>query len=427
MLRTSFLRLNLLAAAMVVAGAAGAADLYGGGATFPVQSYVGNSFLSTVPVDARLSRNTVNPVATAPIANLTPPNTVFARFAAGTGHRISYCQSGSGTGLSLLTGSGSVTNATGECGNYTGSPVGFSSPNVAPDYIGTDTPINQANITAFSGGPRAARGGMWQIPTLAGAIALPRHSGTNVANLSIAQICQIYAGTITAWNQIPGSGSTAPIRIVHRSDSSGTSFAFTGWLARSCNNNANSSGVPANYFSANPVFTSGVPTGPLAGRLSSASGNPGLVTAVTTTASSIGYADYPEVAAQRASFVTVNSLSPASLGGAGSPTVNVAPPLSGQVLNPTTNMPVPATGAACLRLIPPGTPAATGSYPILAYTYLAGYRTNTVANRDALRSLLGYFLSTQANRPAPPAGFAYLDGNDAYRGSIQDTIDSCIE
>ncbi|MCD9030831.1 substrate-binding domain-containing protein [Luteimonas sp. Y-2-2-4F] len=428
MLRTSFLRLNLLAAAMVVAGAAGAADLYGGGATFPVQSYVGGNFLTTNP-DARLSRNTVNAVATTPIANLTPPNSVFARFTANGANRISYCQSGSGTGLSLLTGSGSVVDARGECGNYTGSPVGFSSPSVAPDYIGTDTPVNQANATAFVGGPRAARGALWQIPTLAGAIALPRHAALNFPNLTTQQVCQIFSARIVNWSQIPGSASTAPIHVVYRGESSGTTFALTSYLASNCNGNF---GIPAGYFKPGPVFAAAVPAvpgqpgtvAPTYAASSTASGNPGLVTRVDTTASAIGYADFPEVAAQGVEYPTVNGANPGSLPAS----ISIPAPLQGQVLN-ASNQPVAVTGLQnpnCLRLINPSTVPTGTTYPILAYTYLAGYRDNSVANRDALRSLLGYFLSTQANRPAPPAGFAYLDGSAAYRTSVQSTINSCI-
>lgn len=430
MLRNTFLRLNLLAAATLFAGAAGAADLYGGGATFPVQSYVGGDFLATDPA-ARLSRNTANPVATAPIATLTPPDTVFARFANGTGHRISYCQTGSGTGKTLLVGAGSVVDARGECGNYDASPAGFSSPLVAPDYIGTDSPINQADATSFSGGPRAARGGLWQIPTLAGAIALPRHAGLNFPNLTTAQVCQIFSARIVNWSQIPGSGSSAPIHVVYREDGSGTSFAFTSYLAAACNGNF---GIPAGYFKPAQSFAAAVPAvpgqpgtiAPTYAASTGVSGNPSVVTEASAVPNAIGYADYPEVAAQGAEFPMVNGTSPAALPAS----ISIPSPLSGQVLN-AANQPVPVAAGSiqnpqCLRLVNPSTIPSGVTYPILAYTYLAGYRGNNGGNVDALRDLLGYFLSTQADRPTPPAGFAYLDGSSAYRTSIQNTIDSCI-
>ncbi|WP_203323572.1 PstS family phosphate ABC transporter substrate-binding protein [Pseudoxanthomonas beigongshangi] len=430
MRRSKFLRVRPLAvvafAVMTVAGSAGAADLFGGGATFPVQSYVGDNFLTTVPVRARLSRNTTNTVATTPIATLTPPDTLFARFASGTGNKISYCQTGSGTGKTVLIGVGSVINANGECGNYQSgtSPAGFSGTAAAPNYIGTDSPISQADVTSFNGGPRAARE-LWQIPTLAGAIALPNHSALGFTNLTTEQVCQIFSARVTNWSSIPGSGSTAAIRVVYRADGSGTSFAFTSYLATACNGKFS---IPAGYFKPNQSFAAAVPAAgsaaPLYAASAAVSGNPGVVTSVVSTAASIGYADYPEVDAQGAEFPTVNSASPAALPAS----ISISAPLSGQVLN-ASNAPVAVTGMAnpaCLRLISPSTIPAGVTYPILAYTYLAGYRNTNGTSTTALRDLLGYFLATQANRPAPPAGFAYLDGSATYRSSVQNTITTCV-
>ncbi|WP_407352058.1 PstS family phosphate ABC transporter substrate-binding protein [Luteimonas sp. R10] len=434
MRRTSFLRFHPLviaAAAMAAAGSANAVDLYGGGATFPVQSYVGDDFLLTTP-RARLSRNTTNPVATTPIAGLTPPDTVFARFSAGTSNLISYCQTGSGTGKTVLLGVGSVTSANGECNNYNNYgpfPAGFSGLVASPDYIGTDSPITQADATSFTGGPRAARVGLWQIPTLAGAIALPRHEGLNFPNLTTAQVCAIFSARITSWSAIPGSGSSAPIHVVFRSDGSGTSFAFTRYLADACNGNF---GIPVGYFTPNQSFAAAVPAvgnqpnsvAPFYAASTAASGNPNVVTQAVATANSIGYGAYPEVHKQGAEFPTVNNASPASL-----PTsISIPAPLSGMVLN-ASNTPTPVTGLpnpTCLRLVNPRTIPAGVAYPILAYTYMAGYRNDNAAKTTPLRNLLGYFLSTESNRPAPPAGFAYLDGNAAYRTSVQNTINSCI-
>lgn len=434
MRRTTFLRVRPLAvvafAAMTAAGSAGAADLFGGGATFPVQSYVGDNFLTTVPVRARLSRNTTNPVTTSPIATLSPPDTLFARFSSGTGNKISYCQTGSGTGKTVLIGVGSVINANGECGTYqTGtSPAGFSGTAAAPNYIGTDSPISQADVTSFNGGPRAARE-LWQVPTLAGAIALPNHSALGFTNLTTEQVCRIFSARITNWSGIPGSGSTAPINIVYRAEGSGTSFAFTSYLAAACNGKFT---IPAGYFKPNQSFAAAVPAvpgqpgsaAPLYAASTPINGNPGVVTSVIGTASAIGYADYPEVDAQGAEFPTVNSASPAALPAS----ISIPAPLSGQVLN-ASNTPVAVTGMtnpACLRLINPTTIPAGVTYPILAYTYMGGYRNTNGTSTTPLRQLLGYFLASQTNRPAPPAGFAYLDGDANYRLSVQNTINTCV-
>lgn len=440
MQRKSLDRLNLLAAAtalMATAGSVGAVDLFGGGATFPAQAYVGPNFLTFEP-DARLSRNTTNPVATTPIADLTPPDTVFARFSSATANLISYCQTGSGTGVSVLLGVGTVANANGECNSFAAAPAvaGFSGANVEPDYIGTDAPITQANATAFTGGPRTGRGGLWQIPSLAGSIALPNHAALSVPNLTVAQVCAIYSARFTTWAQIPGSGSSASIRVVFRSDNSGTSFAFTSFLAAQCNNqDVTGDGVvdiPAGYFKPNQSYTLAVPAvpgqagsqAPLYAASASASGNAGVVSNVIANSNSVGYADFAEVAAQGAERPTVNGADPSALPAS----ITVPSPLSGQVLDANNN-PVAVTGIsnpACLRLIDPDTIPTGVVYPILAYTYLNGYFSGNATKTTALRNLLGFFLSTQANRPTPPAGYAYLDAGVAYRTSVQNTINTCI-
>ena len=410
------------------AGSVLAADLYGGGATFPAQAYVGNDFLRYTP-NRRLSRNVTAPAATS--ATLTPPNSVFARFVSNGANRISYCQSGSGTGKSLLTGVGSVVDARGACGDYSGSPAGFTARTVAPDYIGTDSPINQQDANNFTGGPRAARSGIFQIPTIAGSIALARSKNLNYPNLTTEQVCRIYSARVTNWSQIPNSGSTAPIRVAYRDDDSGTSFAFTSYLATACNGKF---GVPAGYFKPNQSFKAAVPAvpgqpgsrAPLYAASAAASGNAGLVTKVKTTPNATAYADYAEVAAQSVEFPTVNNVGPAnpSLSGA----VNIPAPLSGRVLN-ANNAPVAVTGIAnqnCLRLVNPRTVPTGVTYPILAYTYINGYVGGNAAKAAALRGLVGTFLAG-SNRGKLPPGYAYLDGNTTYRNSIRSTINTCIK
>lgn len=413
--------------AMTAAGPVMGTDLFGGGSYFSARPYVGDDYMITVPIHmarTNLSRNTTNVVATTPIATLTPPNTVFARFASGTGHRISYCQTGSGTGKTVLTGVGSIINANGECGANT-APAGFSAPSMVPDYISTDVPLNQADVNDLNSGPRAARA-VWQVPTMVGSVALSHHAGLGFTDLTTEQICRIFSARITNWSSIPGSGSTGQIQVVYRAGDSGTTLAFTSYLAAACNGWF---GIPAGYFKPNQNFIAAVPaasysTPPPYAASSAAANESGLVRSVTSTVGAIGYAGYAEVAAQGAAFSTINGASPAGLPAS----VSIPAPLSGQVLNANNN-PVAVTGLtnpACLRLVNPYAIPPGMTYPILAYTYLAGYRNSNGGNVTALRSLLGYFLATQANRPAPPAGFAYLDGSATYRTSIQNTINTCI-
>lgn len=404
-----------------------AADLFGGGAYFPARGYVGGNFEITSPAVARLSRNTMNVVSTTPIATLTPPDTVFARFSSDTGNKISYCQTGSDFGKFILIGLGSEVGARGECGSYVSSPAGFSSTFVSPNYIGIDLPFSQADINSFNSGPRIARG-LWQIPAMVGSVALTHHFGLGFSDLTTEEVCRIFSARITNWSSIPGSGSSAPIQVVFRADDNGTSLAFTSYLATTCNGKF---GIPIGYFKPNQSFTAAVPAlgsnGPLYAAATAMSGNRGVVNYTSYTSASIGYAEYQEVAARGTEFATIDGVSPAGL----PPSISIVPPLTGQVLN-ASNVPVSITGGslanpACVRLTNPNTRPAGVSYPILVYTYLAGYRDlNGSANATALRGLLGYFLASQANRPVLPAGLAYLDGSATYRASVQNTISTCI-
>jgi len=122
------------------------------------------------------------------------------------------------------------------------------------------------------------------IPTCIGAVAIIFNlEGVTDLQLTPQVISEIYQRKILKWSDkkiaklnpdvvLPD----ASITVVHRSDSSGTSFIFTSYLSANDSNWANSVG------SAKKVNW---PTG------IGAKGNPGVVGMVKTTAGSIGYAE----------------------------------------------------------------------------------------------------------------------------------------
>ncbi|MBW8811388.1 MAG: substrate-binding domain-containing protein, partial [Lysobacter sp.] len=232
------LHISLLAVSvlMAAAGSATAADLYAGGATFPAPAYVGDLYNSLSP-KARLSRDAA---ITAPavgfsvagLGNSTGSKVpVFAKYRTlFPSDAVSYCQTGSGTGKKVLNND--TVFANGNCGDASSAAAtGFTALSTTPDFIGTDSPISTADYNTFNTNMASTRTAIVQIPTIAGAIALPfkdnAATGLTSVALTTQQVCQIYSAQITDWADsrlgLTLSGSPHPITIVYRSEGSGTS------------------------------------------------------------------------------------------------------------------------------------------------------------------------------------------------------------
>jgi ABC-type phosphate transport system substrate-binding protein len=394
----------VLAASTLSASVAMGADLYGGGATFPAVPYVGTGFQSA---NTRIA-SSVSP----PPANAAPLSTgsIFAAYVAASGHNLTYCQTGSGTGKNVLT---TLTPpANGACGLFSGTPAGFSAPQAQPtypNYIGTDSPLSLTDYNNFNNNFGGAHTALVQIPSIVGSVALPMNLPNNTRlNLSIAQVCSIFTGAAQRWNQVDSSLPDTMITVVYRSDGSGTSFAFTNFLARNCNP---SSGTPV--FLTNQTYSSAVSVSRYASS-SAQSGNLNVVRTVSTTPGAIGYADPGDVQGLGVDYPNVAGANPLALA---SPSIGAASLLTGRVLgaaDPTTGLPTtaaaPTTVTNALVLVDPAT-VFSGTYPILAPTYLAFYNTgNGTEQATALRGLMTFIHTASSGRPTLPAGFAYIGG-----------------
>ncbi len=103
------------------------------------------------------------------------------------------------------------------------------------DFGASDVPMGAADITT-AGGPSA----LTQIPTTLGVISIAFNiAGVSSLNLDGTTLANIYLKHITNWNDPAlaalNSGTTLPnksITVVHRADSSGTTFHFTDYLAK---------------------------------------------------------------------------------------------------------------------------------------------------------------------------------------------------
>jgi phosphate transport system substrate-binding protein len=102
------------------------------------------------------------------------------------------------------------------------------------DFAGSDAPMNDEEL-------KAAGAEILHIPTVMGAVVLTYNVPTVTAELKLSPgaIAGIFLGTVKKWNDpsITGDnpGVTLPaadITLVHRSEASGTSYAFTDFLSK---------------------------------------------------------------------------------------------------------------------------------------------------------------------------------------------------
>jgi phosphate transport system substrate-binding protein len=147
------------------------------------------------------------------------------------------------------------------------------------DFGASDVPMGAADITS-AGGPDS----LTQIPATLGVIAIAYNlSGVTKLQLDGATLANIFLGHIKKWNDPAigalNAGVTLPntdIQVVHRSDSSGTSYHFTDYLGKVSDEWKTKVGVGKAVS-----WPAGI----------GGSGNQGVAQAVTSTAGAIGYVE----------------------------------------------------------------------------------------------------------------------------------------
>ena len=147
------------------------------------------------------------------------------------------------------------------------------------DFGATDVPMSAAEEQ----GAVAKGGGVQTIPWTGGGIALEYNlSGVTDLKLSPEAVAGIFAGKIKTWNdqaiKNDNSGANLPstgIQVIHRSDGSGTTAAFTGYLTA----------VAPTIWTAGAAKDVPWPTG------QGAKGSDGVTAAVKQANGAIGYSE----------------------------------------------------------------------------------------------------------------------------------------
>ncbi len=262
------------------------------------------------------------------------------------------------------------------------------------DFAGSDAPLTAAEATDM---PNALH-----IPETIGAVTVTYNLPGVSTGLKLTGevIAGIYLGTITNWNDTairelnPGVNLPAQTIIpVHRSDGSGTTFVFTGYLS-----------AVSSAWASGPGQSKSV-AWPVAGRASS--GNAGVAGIVEGNAYTIGYVEL--------AYTVENQMKVAAI-------KNPA----GNFVTPTLASTSAAAQSVASAGLPAGSASWTGvnilnaagadSYPIVSFSYIIVYKELNVipnftqAEAECLVRFLWYMVHDGQNQ-AGPLTYATLPSN----------------
>jgi phosphate transport system substrate-binding protein len=231
-------------------------------------------------------------------------------------------------------------------------------------------------------------GGVHLLPMTAGSIVLTYNlEGVSGLRLSRKAYADIFLGKVKNWNDPAIAGTNkgvklpdAPINVVVRADSSGTTFVFTKHLS-----------------AINPEFaqspgTNKMPNWPVGTK---SKGNEGVTASVKTTPGSIGYIEYGYAKSQSLPMAALENK-------------------AGEFVAPSTQSGQAALASAEIPenlVVWASDPDGKDAYPIVTYTWLILYKQYSDAKKlDALKGLVRYCL-TDGQKEAEALGYIPLPAN----------------
>jgi phosphate transport system substrate-binding protein len=233
------------------------------------------------------------------------------------------------------------------------------------DFAASDVPMKADDITAV-------KRGVVQVPMTAGAIAVAYHHEGCDLKLSQAQLADVFLGRINNFSQL--GCSAKPIKVVFRSDGSGTTANFTAHL---------SAISPAWKAGPGDNKTVSWPTG------IGAKGNEGVAAQLTQLDGGIGYVETAYVKGVLQAAALTNA--------------------AGAVLRPN-----PETASQALAAIDLG-PDLTGrnpnppaGYPIVTFSWILLYQQGNAGKLEGLKKVFEHTLSEPAQAMAPDLGYISL-------------------
>ena len=281
-------------------------------------------------------------------AGATFPAPIYQRwfndYSQSSGNRVNYQSIGSGAGIRQFI-AGTV------------------------DFGASDEPISSKDASKV-------KRGVVQIPMVGGTIAIAYNKPGCTLKLTQQQTVDVFLGKINDWKQL--KCASGKIAVAHRSDGSGTTFAFTNSLKA-----FSSSWTPG--VGKSVKWTVGV----------GGKGNEGVSGIIKNTPGSLGYVSYSFVKSQNLQVAQIQNkagkfvLPGATSGSAALNQITLDSNLAGDDPNPV--------GA--------------GSYPISTLTWILAYKNGNGAKTDEVRSVLNYALSSKAQMIADDLGYVPLSGS----------------
>jgi len=269
----------------------------------------------------------------------------FAEYSSTTGNQVNYQSIGSGAGIRQFV-AGTV------------------------DFAASDEPISSKDANKI-------KRGFIQFPATGGTIAVAYNKPGCKLKLTQKQVVDTFQGQIKDWKAL--GCSAGPITVVHRSDGSGTTFAFTSSLKA------------FGGWTAGAAKSVNWPTGV------GAKGNEGVAGTLTNTPGSIGYVSYPFV---KTSKVLQAAAVQNKFGTFVPPSYKTGlAALNGIILDPTS-----LAGEDF-------NPSGPNSYPISTLTWVLAYKNGNGSKAEAIRAALSYMLSGKAQMVADDMGYVPLAGS----------------
>ena len=240
------------------------------------------------------------------------------------------------------------------------------------DFGASDVPMKDEDIAKVADG-------VVQIPMTAGAIAVAYNNPDCDLKLNQEQLASIFLGTITNFNEV--GCDDKPIKVVHRSDGSGTTANFTAHLSAISPEWADGPGKGKSV-----TWPVGV----------GAKGNEGVAAQLTQLDGGVGYV---EVAYAK------DPLQAAALTNA-----------SGEVVKPTGSSEMEALSSIDLGDDLIGSnPNPDKGYPIVTFTWILLYENGNGDKVEALKTVFDYTLSDGAQALAPELGYVTLPSDVASK------------
>ena len=229
----------------------------------------------------------------------------------------------------------------------------------------TDDAISQKDIKSVSRG-------VVQIPTVGGTIAVAYNKPGCTLKLTQKQVVSIFMGSIKNWKQLGCADGN--ITVVHRSDGSGTTAAFTDSLKAFSKEWTIGSGKSVNW----KVGVGG-------------KGNDGVAGTLTTTQGSIGYLNQAFVKGVLNAAAVQNK--------------------AGQFVLPNATSGAKALAGIKLDKNLAGVdpnPSASGAYPIATLTYILFYAKGNGSKAEGIRQMITLMLSDKYQALADDLGYVPL-------------------